>query len=339
MEEEKKEHEAEHHSENSAEHHKKHDLTKKVRENPWMLATFVCGALVLILLISTFAGGITGKVISANEAGKKLVSFYQSVGVENLTLKSVEEVSGIYQVNIEYQGQVIPLYITKDGKNIITSLNPTETNTSDTSDTTPQEIPKSDKPTVELYVFTYCPYGTQMEKAILPVVQLLGDKIDFKIRQIGAMHGDHEKLEAERQLCIEKNYPSKYLSYVSKFVSDSAIGNCNGDAACLTPKLSTIYTSLGIDASKINSCITSEGETMYNAEVSNSQSAGVSGSPTLIINGVTASSERNPEAVKGTICSAFNEVPSACSTTLSTASASAGFGSSTTASSSSSASC
>src|SRR5680860_695813 len=62
-------------------------------------------------------------------------------------------------------------------------------------------VPKSDKPSVELYVFTYCPYGTQSEKGIIPAVKALGSKIDFKIKQIGAMHGDHEKIEAQRQLC------------------------------------------------------------------------------------------------------------------------------------------
>jgi protein-disulfide isomerase len=319
MEEEKKEHE-EHH-----EHHRKHDLTDKIRKNPWMLSTLVCGALVLILLVSTFFGGFTGQSISANAAGQKLVSFYESMGVSNITVNSVKEVSGVYQVNINYQGQTIPLYITKDGKNVITSLNPTETEETNTNTNT--EVQKSDKPSVELYVFTYCPYGTQMEKAVIPAVKLLGDSINFKIRQIGAMHGEHEKLEAERQLCIEKLYPTKFLDYVLKFAENSAIGTCNGDTACLTPQLVNIYGPLGIDAAKINTCIANEGETMYNAEVSNAESKGVSGSPTMIINGATVQSERNPEAVKGTICSAFNNAPSTCSTALSTTASSAGFGS------------
>jgi hypothetical protein len=324
MEEEKKEHE-EHHE------HKKRDLTEKIRKNPWMLSTLVCGALVLLLLISTFFGGLTGNSISSNAAGQKLVDFYKSMGVTEITLKSVEEVSGIYQVNIDYQGQTIPLYITKDGKNVITSLNPTETE--ETTETT--EIQKSDKPSIELYVFTYCPYGTQMEKAVIPAVKLLGDAIDFKIRQIGAMHdpsgctGDacYESTEAKRQLCIEKLYPSKFLDYVLKFAESSEIGACNGDAACLTPKLAALYETLGIDKTKVNTCMKNEGESMYNAEVSNAESKGVSGSPTMIINGVTAQSERNSEAVKGVICSAFNTAPSTCSTALSTTAASAGFGS------------
>jgi len=326
MEEEKKE----------AEHsHKKINITNKVRENPWMLATFACGVLILILLFSLFFGGFTGHTISAKSAGEKILEFYESAGIEGLTLESVKEVSGLYEVNLKYKEQIVPIYVTKDGKSFTESLNPTGDSVSETES---KEVPKSDKPTVELYVFTYCPYGLQMEKAMISAVKLFGDKIDFKIRQIGAMHGEHEKLEAERQLCIEKNYPDKFLDYIIAFAENSAIGSCNGDATCLTPKLNALYSTLGISASTVNSCMTSEGETLYNAEVSNSAANDVSGSPTLIINGVNAESSRSPEAVKGVICSAFNNVPSECSQTLSTEQASAGFGAGTT-SSSSSASC
>lgn len=318
----------------------KNGFTEKVRENPWFLSTMVLGVLVLVLIIggglSGISGKITGNVISADNAGEKLLKFYEDGGATGLTVKDVKEVSGVYQVDFEYQGATVPIYVTKDGKyagslNAITSVNDSSTQTED--------VPKTDKPTVELYVFTYCPYGLQMEKAILPVVSLLGNKIDFKIRQIGAMHGDFEKVEAERQLCIEKNYPDKFLSYVSAFALDTSIGDCDGAAACLTPKLNTLYTSLGIDAAKINSCITSDGVKMYDTEVANSNAKGVSGSPTLIINGVETSSGRTPDAIKTVVCSAFKKAPSECSQTLSTTSASAGFGASTSTTASSTASC
>lgn len=335
MEEEKKEHE---HHEEHHEHHKKNSLTEKIRENPWILATFVLGVLSVFILITTLFGGLTGNVISANSAGERLLKFYQSMGIEGLTLESVKEISGLYQVNLNYEGEIVPVYITKDGKNVIpaSAVSPLEPTSSNTE--TQTEVPKSDKPKVELYVFTYCPYGLQMEKAIIPVVNLLKDKIDFKIRQIGAMHGEYEKIEAERQLCVEKEYPDKFLDYVIAFAEDTAIGSCNGDATCVAPKLNSLYVKLGIDASKINSCMTSDGEKLYNTEVSNSNSNDVSGSPTLIINGVKAQSGRSPEAVKGIICSAFNTIPSECSQKLSTEQASAGFGAGTS-SGSSTASC
>jgi hypothetical protein len=320
------------------EHHK-HSFTDKARNNPWIISTLVFGGLAIVLLVSTFYGGFTGNAISAKSAGEKILTYYTSMGVEGITLDSINEVSGLYEVNLLYKGQAIPIYVTKDGKSFTESLSPT-TETASNSETTQEEVPKTDKPSVELYVFTYCPYGTQMEKAMIPAVKLLGDKIDFKIRQIGAMHGEYEKIEAERQLCIEKNYPTKFLDYVLSFAESTEIGSCSqGETTCLTPKLTALYSKLGIDGAKINSCMASEGEELYNEEVANSKAKGISGSPGLLINGVQSSVSRSPEAVKGVICSAFNTVPSECSTTLSTSQAAAGFGTGTSSGSASAASC
>ncbi len=336
MEEEKKEHEHEQIHEHH-EHHKK-NLTEKFRENPWVLSTLICGVLIIALLISTVSGGLMGNISSA-AAGEKLLSFYEAAGVQNLTVASVKEVSGLYQVNLDYKGQTVPIYVTKDGKNLIpeASITPLDTSSSSSNSNTQQTtVPKSDKPKVELYVFSYCPYGTQTEKAIIPVVKLLGDKIDFTIRQIGAMHGDFEKVEAQRQLCIEKNYPDKYLDYVLAFDTDSSCPT--GDATCVATKTGSIFSKLGIDASKINSCMPSDGLTMYNSEEQNAQKQGVSGSPTLIINGVDASvNDRSSEGIKGTICATFNNAPSECSQKLDTNQASPGFGTGTGSSSTSAA--
>lgn len=317
----------------------KKDFTEKFRENPWMLSTLVLGLVVLTLLyFNISSGGLTGFAVSGNNVAGNLVEYLNENAPSEVILKDVSTESGLYKIDVEFQGETLPVYATKDGK-YMASLRPIvlAADTSNTDTTQPANIEKSDKPIVELYVFTYCPYGLQMEKAILPAVNLLGSKINFKIRQIGAMHGNFEKVEAERQLCIEKNYPGKFLNYISSFASDTSIGSCNGDATCLAPKLNAIYTKLGIDGKKIDSCMASEGEKLYNAEVANANSKSVSGSPTLIINGVKADSARSPDAVKTIICSAFNTAPAECKQALSTSSASAGFGAGT--GSSTSASC
>jgi hypothetical protein len=244
----------------------------------------------------------------------------------------------VYKINFLYQNTTVPIFVTRDGKYAGSlSLLPDDKNQTQSQNQTNQpaaEVPKSDKPTVELYVFTYCPYGLQMEKAMIPVANLFKNKIDFKIRQIGAMHGEFEKVEAERQLCIEKNYPTKFLQYVSAFALDSSIGSCSGDATCLASKLTALYSKFGIDGKKIYSCMASEGESLYQAEVDNSGQKGVSGSPTVLINGVDAQLTRNADAIKSAICSAFNTAPTECSQQLSTASPSPGFGEQTSGSSS-----
>jgi hypothetical protein len=334
MEEERKEEVKVQMTENASA--KKSNFTEKMRENPWTVSTFILGILVVIFLVITFSGTLTGNVISKDKAADNLITYLNTVADSEITLVGIENSGDFYLVTVKYQEQEIPVYMTKDGNYYTTTLIPLLTNMTSNTDSGTAEIPKTEKPSVELYVFTYCPYGTQMEKAVIPVIKLLGDKIDFKIRQIGAMHGDFEKVEAERQLCIEKNYPAKFLDYVLAFAEDA---NCStGADSCVTTKVNALFSKLGIDASKINTCMTSEGAALYDAEVKNAGENGVSGSPTLLINGVTASpSSRSPEAVKETICEAFSSVPTQCSQKLSTTSASAGFG--TSGSSSSSASC
>ena len=75
---------------------------------------------------------------------------------------------------------------------------------------------------------------------------------------------------------------------------------------------------------------------LFNVNKDLNEQYGVGGSPTLVINGETVNSARDPQSYLDVVCSAFNNEPSECSQSLSTTSYSAGFGydagSSTTAS-------
>jgi glutaredoxin len=316
------------------------NLQEQVKKNPWMISTIILGILALILLIIVFRGGVTGNVISADVAGERLIEFANSQGAA-ATLVEVNDNGEFYEVVVSINGQELPLYVTKDGEFFTQSLIPLtgDVVNSNANTQTPAEVSKSDKPKVELYVFTYCPYGTQAEKGIIPVVKLLGDKIDFKIRQIGAMHGEYEKIEAERQLCIEKQAPAKFLDYVNSFASNAEIGNCRGDATCVALLIDALYIKLGINKAGIESCMKTDGAALYSAEETNSKAEGVSGSPTLIINGENVQSGRDSASYLKTICSAFNTAPAECDEVLSSASPSPGFGASTTTSESTGAQC
>lgn len=314
---------------------------KRLKAQPWIISTVILAAVIVIILLGGF-GSITGGAIgvaSKADVETKILDFVKSQTGETVEIVDSGYENGLYTVTVLYQGREIPLYTTADGENLVQGVTPFSVlldaaSATDTPTQTQTAVPKTDKPAVELYVFTYCPYGTQAEKGIIPAIRALGNKVDFKIRQIGAMHGEHEQLEAQRQLCIEKNYPTKFLDYVLAFASDSAIGACGSDKTCSEPLVKAIYTKLGIDAAKIDACIPKEGLTMYNTEVSNAQSKGVSGSPTLIINGVKSNAGRDSASYLTGICSAFNTAPTTeCGKTLSNASPSPGFGSATTAAS------
>jgi hypothetical protein len=190
-----------------------------------------------------------------------------------------------------------------------------------------------------LWVFSYCPYGTQTEKGFIPVYNLLKSKANLNIKFIGAMHGQYEETESLRQLCVQKLYgQDKFMSYISQFDANSTIGSCSSNTACSKPLAEKIISSLGMDVSKINSCMTTDAPALYDAQTAEAARLGISGSPTLVVNGVETQSGRSPAAILSTVCSAFNNAPSECSQTLSSATPSAGFGTSS-GSSAGSASC
>ena len=332
--------------EEKKEHHTEHKTSKKVnfsKLNFWMISTIV-----LVLLLIGMLAQKTITTVSEDQAGKLLTDFAKSQGVD-IAVKSVTTEGNLYKVTAQIQGQEAPFYVTKDGKFFTSNLVPlTATNTDSTPDTnTPAAttVPKSDKPVVELYVMSYCPYGTQMEKAILPVVSLLGDKIDFKIKWVSyAMHAQKEIDENLVQDCIQKEQPTKYLSYLQCFLGNSDTTTCQKEAAIDSAKLKTCVAATdkkyGITASFNDKSSWLSGQfPQFNIDKDDNIKYGVQGSPTLVINGVQSQSGRSPAAALSSVCAAFNEAPSECSTQLASDQASPGFGYGTSASDSSAAGC
>jgi len=309
----------------------KQNLTDKLRKNPFILSTAICGVLAVVLLVVLAAGGgMTGHVVAKNDIGQTLLEFYESNGADGLTLLSVEEVSGVYKVLFEYEGSTIPIYVTKDGK-FAGSLS--EVTSSGSSSST--EVSKSDKPVVELFVMSYCPYGTQAEKGMLPVVELLGDKIDFRMRYVSyLMHGEKEAEENLREYCIQEIAPEKYLDYMYCFLEGDgnydydADGDGVGDYMTHGNDVNTCLIEAGINTEELEDCISEADEEFsitenlnsegnyprFNVDADLNEKYGIRGSPTLVINEVVVSSSRDPASYLEVICSAFTNAPDICDT-------------------------
>ena len=295
-------------------------LISRFKKNPWIIATIVLGIIVIVLLISNFTG-ITGNVISERDIGTQALEFFNTqLSQTPGTLDSVNLKNGVYEVNIDYGGNVVPVYFTKDGNFIAqgNGLIPITGNTVDNSQTeTPIEIPKSDKPKVEIVITSYCPYGMQAIKGIMPVAELLKDKIDFKVKYFNIpSHGEKELIEGKRQICIREEQPDKYWSYMRCILDSDDVYNPADVTQC--------QNKVGINNVKLNNSLQKDIDRYYsgNSEID----VDASSSPTLIVNGVEASSGRSPSAYLSTICSAFNKVPEECSEKLSSTSPSPGFG-------------
>lgn len=327
MEEKKESGKHEHHD-----NHEHHEHSGSKRKNDWKILSGILAVVVIILLVLVFYGKMNGG-LSGDAAGKKIVDFLNEKTGGGVEYISAVDQGNIYEVTVSYQGKEIPVYVTKDGKYFVQSPIPISDSNATTDGTDGQtasaEVPKTAKPVVEAYIFSYCPYGLQFEKALQPVYDLLKNKADINIVAIGAMHGEFERVESLRQLCIEKNYgKDKLWNYLKTFNTDTAIGACNGDAACVNPLIDKIYSTYGFDKAKIESCMKTDAPALYDAQGKKASSLGIGGSPTFVINGVQVQVDRTPEAIKTAVCSAFTTAPSECSQTLSTSALTAGFGAS-----------
>ncbi|MBU0962941.1 MAG: hypothetical protein KKD48_03495 [Nanoarchaeota archaeon] len=320
-----------HHKEEHKHEEKKDSFIESLKKlNFWQKISIV---LAVLLIFSVFTNGFkinSGKdVIAAKVVDFVNTNILAAQGVE-ATIISTTEKNGLYLLKLDLNGQELDTYITKDGKLLFPSaIDLTQTQTGQTP-VQQKDIPKTDKPIVKAYIYSYCPYGSQFIKAMLPVYDLLKNKADIQVVAIGAMHGEFEKIESLRQICIEKNYgKDKLWAYYNKFYANTDIGNCNGDDKCLSPLLTKVFSGLSIDSKKIDGCMLNDAPDIYNAQGAEASQNGVTGSPTFSVNDVQSQVSRIPDSIKQVVCSGFISSPSECSKTLSTQSPSAGFGGST----------
>jgi hypothetical protein len=203
-----------------------------------------------------------------------------------------------------------------------------------TPKTTPALV-KSARPAVDLYVMSFCPYGTQAETVMSPVVDLLKSKADIQVRYIttitgstvdsvSSLHGRTEAMEDLRQICINKYYPDEFWPYLKTF--NEKCYTVRGNATMLASCRKNADTTLSLDSAKIDTCAGgAEGLALLKADETAAVKNGAMASPTLVINGVQYSGARTPEAYKQAICNSFETAPAECNTVLSaTSSATSG---------------
>ena len=193
-------------------------------------------------------------------------------------------------------------------------------------------ITKMEKPTAELFIMSYCPYGLQMQKAYLAAWKLLGSKADMSVKYVDyAMHGKKEVDENTRQYCIGKDQPTKLIAYLECFSGKDDYVACLKEAGVNESKVSSCVAStdkqFGITAKYDDQSSWLSGRyPIYPVHADLNEKYGVRGSPTLIINGVEAQVGRTSEAVKQAICAGFENAPAECSQTLTNVNFDSGFG-------------
>jgi glutaredoxin len=315
------------------------DVIKKAKKNPWIIVTILLAIGLVAMYLYPLNCNAIGQVISVEEANTKIVDYINTIAPSEVSHISTQDLGALYQVTILYEGDEIPLYVSKDGKfwtSMVNSLEPRPTPPSTSADggqQPPAEPPKSDKPVVELFVMSHCPYGTMAEKGIIPAVELLGNKIDFKLRFVYyAMHPTYGEVEEQlNQYCIQKEEPSKLIPYLKCFLKDGDGETCLTTANINSAKLSACTaaadTEFEITKNLEDESLWLSGRfPLFNIDKELNAQYSVQGSPSLVINGEQISSGRSPAAYLSVICAAFNTAPEECSQTLSDQQYSPGFG-------------
>jgi len=311
--------------------------TKKL--NTWKISTFV---LILILIVVVATSGFSPTFTTGNTVAKNAVTFINTnllQGGSTAELGEVSSTSGVYKADLLIQGQPAEVYITKDGKLMFfqaVPLEPVEAEQPAPVQNTnlPEVSTKSDVPELELFVMSHCPYGTQAEKGILPVVKTLGDKINFNLKFVYyAMHPTQGEVEEQlNQYCIQEEQNDKFLDYLECFLTEGDGEGC--------------IDEIGIDRAMLTTCTAAKDEEfaitanledtdswlsgrfpLFNTHKEDNEKYGVGGSPTLVINGETISgAPRDSVSLLEIICSAFNVSPEECKTEFESGVPSPGFG-------------
>lgn len=278
--------------------------------------------------------------IALEEAKSKTKNFIEENLVQSGTeveIKEAVEEKGLYKVVISIEDQEIESFMTKDGKQFfpqamdIAEIEEQNEAMVEGEQAAQKEIPKQDKPVVESFIMTYCPYGTQVQKGLLPVIDLLGDKIDFDFKFVDyAMHDKEEIDENLAQYCMNQINQEGYHQYLECFLAEGDSKGC--------------VSSSGISKAQIDQCVKATDSEYqitakyddkenwggqfppFDVQKEDNQKYGVKGSPTLIINGTEALSSRDSQSLLTTICDSFTEAPAECQQELSSTAPAPGFG-------------
>lgn len=304
---------------------KRETLTFRMRENPWILSTFVLGLLVLILLVP-FAG-LTGKTISEKDAGEKLVKFASSQ-FPDMQITGVEKEGNLYKVDfISSKTGASSVYVTSDGSYLITGLIPftpsstssnpnsgSSSNVVNVGDLDLTNAPMIGQENASVTVIEFsdlsCPYcaaadgGNQEVMDYLkqrspdwqaPLPKIMKDYVNTGKAKIYFKYypGHGSGVEAQKiGWCLNEQAGNKFWKYADLVFE-------NQDKVTDEKALLGFVKQVGGDTIKINECLNAKKyDFLIDKDTQEGRAIGVSGTPAFYINGKEISGAQSYDAFK-----------------------------------------
>lgn len=281
-----------------------------LKHNKWMTISIVLAIALILVLI--FRGGNAGSV-SADKAGNNLVDFINKQGNGQAKLVSSVEKNGMYEVTVNYNGQDVPVFVSLDGKNLISNVVPLDGSVA-AGTTGGSGTPAGTGAAVDIAIGDSPSIGN--EKAKVTVVEFS----DFSCPFCAAASGDNPDLAAY----MKQNSPSwepivtnMMKDYVDtgkvRFVVKYTMGHSGGHPAqlvawCLNEqklywkfypkafanqadvedldKMKALAKTIGADSAKLQTCLDSKKyDSQFDKDSSEGSVAGVQGTPAFFVNG------------------------------------------------------
>jgi len=269
--------------------------------------------------------------LSPQQAGDKAIDYINKNLVKgaSASLMNVSEEAGVYKIHFKIQDREWDAYVSKDGKILFDRWIEMDKEPQTAQQPQQKEIPKSEKPEVKLFVMSFCPYGNQAEEIIKPVVDLLSGVVEIEPRYViyenyasgypafcldkenkyCSMHGINELNQDIREICVYKNQKEKFWNFVLEVNKSCSVENVE---TCWRQTAGKV----GVNINAVLACQRENGQKYAAEEKELNKKYNVSGSPTLVINGVFYNGPRTPEDYKKAICGAFETQPKECETVL-----------------------
>jgi len=163
----------------------------------------------------------------------------------------------------------------------------------------------AEKARVEFFVMSQCPFGSQVEVGIGPVMEKMGGDVDLTIDFIGneangqltSMHGESEVKGDKVQLCAIKHYPAQSLKFI----------NCmNENMRGIPGNWESCASRFGFEMPKMKACYEGvEGTELLKASFAKAAQRRARGSPTIYIANKPYNGPRSELAFTRAICDAF----------------------------------
>lgn len=279
---------------------KKPDL-KHITKNKWAVYTIIFAAISIILLIILLTGGSLTSNVSKSKITPMISNFVNTeiIPEGGVEIVSIESQSGVYVATINVDGDVVPLYFTKDGKFIsqgtplisIDSSLGADTNLNAGTDTLPTEkvdaSPDNDavlgdvNAPVTIIEFSdfQCPFCERFYTETLPLLKtnyIDTGKVKLIYRDYPLDFHPMAQKSAEAAECVRaKGGDEGFWKYHDQIYENQA--------SLTNDNLKKWAKELGYN---IDTCLDSGEKTSeVLKDLSDGESYGVTGTPTFFING------------------------------------------------------